>query len=268
MLTLSILRIAVALLAVYLVAGAAVFLLQRSLIYPAPTAVGPLPRGYTTDDVDGVRVVMMHRAASAGLPTVLHFHGNAEQVRDTEHLAEAVAKHGVGFAAVEYPGYPHAGGTPSEKGIYQTAEAALKVLETRGVSSGDLILMGQSLGSGVATELAHRGRGRALVLAAPYTSMGDMAALAITWLPSRWLVRDRFDNASKASAIPIPVLILHGTRDSLIPIDMSRALAQRFGRATLVEIDGADHNDLWLVKQDAAYQALTTFTRSVPAADR
>jgi pimeloyl-ACP methyl ester carboxylesterase len=168
---------------------------------------------------------------------------------------------GVGVLAVEYPGYGVAGGTPSEQGAYAAAESALSWLRTeRGVDDARVVLLGQSLGSGVATEMARRGHGARLVLISPFTSVAGMARRLFPFFPARF-VRHRFDTLSKAASIPVPVLILHGTEDEVVPFSMGERLAAAFPQARLVQIPGGQHNDLLTLHAIAVREALSPFLK-------
>jgi len=146
--------------------------------------------------------------------------------------------------AVEYPGYgiSRADGASTESSVYAAGAAALDYLRSQGYA--DVVLAGQSLGTGVAAELASRGLGSRLVLVSPYTSLVATARVHYPWLPVGLLLRDRFDTASKAARIDVPVLLLHGSDDEIVPASMSAELEHLFPHATRVVIQGAHHNDL------------------------
>lgn len=230
----------------------AAFVGQRALLFPAPaparevTGPGtlihlPLPEG-----PGGRSQTVAYWLPGTRTTTLVYFHGNAEQLADAALLARLLQRTGVGVLAVEYPGYGLAGGAPSEAGLYAAGEAAsLHLTQVLRIPPDQVVLLGQSLGSGVAAELALRGRGGKLVLLSPYTSIPDLAAQLLPFLPARFLVRDRLDTASKAPRITVPTLIIHGTRDEVIPCGMARALAGLFPRAALHLVEGAHHNDLW-----------------------
>lgn len=230
----------------YLALCLAAFTLQRAMLYPAPrTTALPESRGFSRLPLDaGLHVDLLHLPAREGAPTVVHFHGNGEQLLDQQQLGAALRARGVGFVAVEYPGYGASPGTPTEECIYAAAEAALLLLRGSGIPPEKTVLSGRSLGTGVAVEMARRGHGSRVILVSPYTSITDMAALTFPLLPTRLLVRDRFDTASKAAAVEVPVLIIHGEADSLIPVEMARKLGERFPRATVQIVPGAGHNDV------------------------
>jgi uncharacterized protein len=248
----------VTLLGGYLALMVAVFFVQRSMLFPVPqSAVEPRLAGTSLEQMDGA--LALYLKAQEHAPTVVHFHGNGQQLADTAWLGEELRRHGVGFYSVEYPGYGllRSGGEPSEEAIYASAEKALHHLESRlGVRRDQMVLQGQSLGSGVAVEMARRGWGKKLVLVSPYTSIVDMGALAFPFLPARMLTRDPFDSVAKAKEISKPVFIVHGTKDEVIPTAMGKALAGLFPGARLSLVEGAGHNDVMTPK---LVEAITQF---------
>lgn len=228
-----------------------VWTLQRSIIFPAPQAhVEPsLPGGILVriPGAGGRVVHAFHVPAPPGRPTIVHFHGNGESLADQSHLGASFNARDIGFYAVEYPGYGLSSGTgPSEVGIYEDAEAALVHLrDVLGVAPKDTILEGQSLGTGVAIEMATRGYGAKIVLISPYTSIPDIARRMLRFLPVNFLVRDRFDSASKVGSLSLPALVAHGTDDEVIPFAMGERIAELCHGARLERLGGAHHNDVW-----------------------
>jgi pimeloyl-ACP methyl ester carboxylesterase len=234
---------------VYVAIAAGACAIQRSMMFPAPpprdvdTAGGELLR---IPGANGTTVFALHFAAQGGAPTIVYFHGNGEQLADVAPLAAALHESGLGVLAVEYPGYGmSARDAATESTIYDAADRAVRHLREAGVDRAHLVLVGQSLGTGVATEMASRGYASRLVLLSPYTSMVDMAWHVAPFLPMSILVRDRFDNARKAPHIAIPVLIVHGSDDEVIPVAMGQTLGRRFPNASVVVVPHAHHNDLW-----------------------
>jgi len=256
----------VAVVAFYVLLVGAVFFAQRKLVFPAPPDVEePAVAGATLlrlPSGDGT-VYALHLPAPEGAPTIVYFHSNGEQLADSRYLAQALHRQGFGFYSVEYPGYGLArSGAPSESGIYAAAEAALVHLEgALHVPRERIILVGRSLGSGVATEMAARGHGAKLALVSPYTSIADVGAQAFPFLPVRLLVRDRFDTLSKAARIALPVLLLHGSEDEVIPVAMSWTLSKRFPKATVRLVLGAQHNDVLEAQAGLGLRLLTEFSR-------
>jgi fermentation-respiration switch protein FrsA (DUF1100 family) len=180
---------------------------------------------------------------SSADPCLVYFHGNAESAAQNLDLAELNAAHGWGLLLVEYRGYGGMPGSPTETGLYADAEAALASLTRAGIPASRVILVGRSLGTGVAVEMACRGRGQALVLISAYTSMVEMGRSVAGFL-APLAVADRFDNAAKVGALRLPALVLHGARDEVVPYAMGLEIARRLPGARFVAIPNAGHNDL------------------------
>ena len=255
------------LLCVYLGIVVLVYAGQRWLIYPAPAGERQMHAGLgevvRIERAEDVAVYALYVAAAAGQPTLVHFHGNAEVAAWSADLARRYQRFGIGFYAVEYPGYgPMSDGTPTETSLYGAADVALEHLRgTLQVANEAIVIVGQSLGSGVAVEMARRGHGSRLVLLSAFTSMPDMAQAAYPWLPGRWLVQDRYENLAKAASLQVPVWLVHGSDDRIIPVTMSRRLAVALSQAHLHEVAGAGHNDLWMRGGDAMFEAIVAFAR-------
>lgn len=251
----------------YIVAVVMITALQRKLLFPAPRPV-PVPEGVATRydgrSPGGRRVVALGAVRDAREPVIAYFHGNGMQLADCASLVSTFRDLGCGAWCVEYPGYgPLADDAVSEAAIYDVADGAMAMLRTElGVSPARTVLLGQLLGTGVATWLAARGAGGRLALMSPYRSIPSVAAQHFPWLPVRWLVRDRFDSEACAPQVSIPVLVLHGTRDEVIPFAQGESLARSFPHATLRAIEGAHHNDLW--ERPELYGALRAFVAAMP----
>ena len=248
-----------------LVAGA--YGVQRALMYPAPRApVEPQVRGGSILRIpgDGGRTVhALHVPSRDDAPTVVHFHGNGESLADVADFATALSGGGVGVLAVEYPGYGLSrDGKPNEAALYADAETAIVHLrDSLGVSHEETVLLGQSLGSGVAVEMARRGHGARLVLIAPFTSMTDLVQRIAPILPASLIVRDRYDNRQKAPAIVLPVLIVHGSEDEVVPVSMGQRLANLFPNCRLYISPGAHHNDLFITDGRRILDTIAAFAR-------
>lgn len=195
----------------------------------------------------GVRVHATEFEGPGGAPVLVYFHGNGVVMGDVLWMAHEFSKRGLGVVLVEYRGYGlSAGVAPSEEGLYEDAETVLAALAARGVESRRILLFGESLGTGVAVEMAARGRGAWLALVTPYTSITDAASRFILGLPASVLMRERFESLSKAPQIRLPVLIVHGTDDSVVPYSMGTKLSTAFPHARLITVRGGHHNDLFL----------------------
>ena len=240
---------------------------QRWLIYPRRgTGTAPVLEGATLERLagaDGRTVFALYAAARDGAPTLVHFHGNGEELADLDGFASLFRARGFGVLAVEYPGYGLSrANEPSETCIYEDAEVALRDLtENKGILRENIVLSGQSLGTGVAVEMARRGYGGRLLLFSPYTSIAAVANRYLPMLPNRWLVRDAFDSAAKAPGISLPVLVVHGTDDEVIPFALGRKLAASFPKARFLPLERGRHNDLFGRGGDTLIDDIARFCR-------
>ncbi len=219
--------------------------LENSLVYPAPKTLRPASKAMVLPIPGGTSMLWVPGDGVA--PTVVFFHGNGEQVSDTEWLAGNIHDLGIGFAAIEYPGYAGTPGVPGEQAMLEAGEAGLRHLTgPMGIAPEQLVLCGQSLGTGIAVQLAARSWGRKLVLLTPYTSLPDVGADEFPYLPVRLLMKNRFDSASWAPKVRQPVMIIHGTNDVVVAFEQGKALSAMFAPpAQFVEIPSGTHFDLW-----------------------
>lgn len=242
------LRVA-ALLAVGCLAGVALVArpLGRRLLFrgqgrPAVRVEGARPLVLRAPDGAEVHALELFRP---GAPVVVHFHDNTQTAGEALAALRPLHDRGLGVVVMEYRGYGASQGLdPSEAALVADAEVLLAALAARGVGRTAVILSGRSLGTGVAAELARRGRGAALVLVAPFTSIADVVREAIPFAPTGLLVADPFDTASKCAAIRVPTLVVHGDADEIVPFHMGVALARAIPGATLMRVPGAAHGDV------------------------
>ena len=176
-----------------------------------------------------------------GATALVYFHGNAEAAGDNVGFGRELAANGYDVFLAEYRGYGGLSGEPSEQGLFLDAEAALSVVYAAGFPRAHVALVGRSLGTGIVIEMAQRGHGSQLVLISPYTSMVDVARSIVG--PFAFLVADKFDSLAKIRDIRVPITVIHGTRDAVVPFELGKRLAQAAG-AELVKQEGFGHNDL------------------------
>jgi uncharacterized protein len=243
-------RSALAVLGLYLVVVAAACTFQRSLLYfPDPHAAAPDPSGPPMQVVrlrtqDHETLVAWFLPPKAGEPVILHFGGNGDSLIGQEDRWRQIADAGVGVLAVAYRGYSGSTGHPSEAGLHLDAEAAYAWLAAR-YPAGKIVIMGHSLGTGVATPLAAEHPARALILESPFTSAVDVGAERMPWLPVGLLMWDRFESTDWIGKVRSPVLIVHGDRDEVIDYRFGRALfALAHAPKAFVRVPGGMHNDL------------------------
>lgn len=212
------------------------YLGQRNLMYvpgappPPPAEIGLAEMApVTARSADGLELMSWYAPAGSNRPTVLYFHGNAGNFAHRAGKAASFLARGLGVLLAGYRGFNGNPGQPTEAGLYADGRAALAWLEGRGVLPEDIVLYGESLGTGIATklavELAAAGTPvRGVVLEAPYLSMAVAAQGHYPWLPAKWLVRDRYDNRARIAEIAAPLLVLHGRLDRVVPVAHGEAL--------------------------------------------
>jgi uncharacterized protein len=155
---------------------------------------------------------------------ILYFHGNKGHIGDRAGKLQQFINQGFGVLAVSYRGYGSSEGFPTEMGLYADGRAAMQFLRFQKIPGHQIILYGESLGSGIATQLATEFDISALILEAPYTSMVNVAQEHYPLIPIKYLLKDIFDSESKISKVTAPVLIFHGECDDVIPIHHGKKL--------------------------------------------
>jgi uncharacterized protein len=225
------LKLTAAFLALYGAVFAGALLLQRRLIYfPDPTHVSPEAAGLTgIEEVtiaapDGERIIAWYTAAKSGAPTILYFHGNAGGLDTRSERFHKYTSQGYGVFMMAYRGYGGSTGSPSERANVSDAKLAYHNLMERGVKSYDVFVYGESLGTGVATQVAVAREVGGLILDAPFTSMTDMARVHHPYLPARWFLIDRYETRRHIANLKAPLLVLHGEADEVIPVSQGRAV--------------------------------------------
>ena len=173
---------------------------------------------------DGESLLAWSIQPAPGRPLILYFHGNAGGLDLRADRFRAIAKAGMGLLAIEYRGYASSTGSPSEHGLKLDGEAAYAAAIASGVAPERIVPLGESLGSGVAVALAARHKVGALVLDSPYSSIADVAAAAYWFVPVRALLRDPFRNDLLIDSVNVPTLIVHGTKDIVVPIRFGEKL--------------------------------------------
>lgn len=252
--------VAVALLYVALLA--ALYGFQRRLIYPGwwrgTAAVQPDLTGYrdiTTATADGLRGRLLYHAPQPGKPVILFFHGNGDSVLGSVVSVRTLVAAGYGAVLPEYRGYNGNPGTPSEQGLYTDARAARAWMAANGIAPDRTVVIGYSIGTGIAAQIALEIKPRALVLVAPYASLPHVIAAHFPWIPAGLLASDRFDTAAKIARIGCPVLLVHGDRDGTIPAAESALLEAGRPDATRIVFPGVGHEVIFTAPAQAAIAA-------------
>ncbi|MEK9751932.1 MAG: alpha/beta hydrolase [Rhodospirillaceae bacterium] len=231
---------------------------QRHLMYhPGADLESPAVSGVAEmsplalETADALTLQSWYAPPRDGRPVLVYFHGNAGHIGDRGFKARPFLDAGMGVMLVGYRGFGGNPGNPTETGLYNDAEAALSHLVALGVGPENWVLYGESLGTGLAVEMAER-RAKAgtpvgaVVLEAPFTSMGDAAQSRYPFLLARWLVKDRYHSISKIASISAPLLIFHGNLDGVVPFSLGRRLFEAAQEPKRFEtIDGAHHSNLF-----------------------
>jgi uncharacterized protein len=235
----------------YVLVVAALYFAQRSMLYyPTALRIPPADAGMPeAQEVelktsDGETLVAWHVPPRGDKPVVIYFHGNGEIVQWRIGHHRALIQDGAGLIAVNFRGYGGSTGTPTEDGLHRDAAAAYAFAVAH-YPAQRIVLYGVSLGTGVAVKLASEQPVAKLILEAPYTSTADVAADKFPFVPVRWLMKDQLHSDQWIGKVHVPLLIMQGTRDEVIPIRFGEqlfALANEPKR--FVRFDGGGHNDL------------------------
>ncbi|MEM6474776.1 MAG: alpha/beta fold hydrolase [Pseudomonadota bacterium] len=229
----------------YLAAMALLYAFQARFLYPAPQDRHDPAAGFTAvtlNTADGLALNAHYRAPEADQPTVVFFHGNGGSLAAATEETALLTTQGYGALLVSYRGYGGNPGEPSEEGFYTDGRAAMAFLQSQGVTPARTIIMGNSIGSGTATQMATEFEAGALILVAPFLSLPEVVSDALPIFPVSALLKDRYDNAAKVPKLSMPVLVQHGTADRVVPFDHGRALAKAGPTATFQSFEGVGHD--------------------------
>ncbi len=247
------LRVALVLVLLAVLVLGAAWIFQRRLIYfPDTSAVPPAVEVITgaedltlvTEDGLELGAWFVPPAADDREVAVLVANGNAGNRADRAGLAQALAGRGFSVLLFDYRGYGGNAGSPSEEGLLTDARAAADALGERGFGPERTIYFGESLGSGVVAALLAERPPAGAVLRSPFTDLAAVGEHHYPWLPVDLLLRDRFDVLGPVRHSEIPITVILGEQDSIVPTSLSREVAHAAPRLVeVVEIPGAGHND-------------------------
>jgi pimeloyl-ACP methyl ester carboxylesterase len=196
---------------------------------------------------------------SAQHPLIIYYGGNAEDVSlNVEDLGRFNTR---SFLFMNYRGYGGSTGRPSESALFDDALFVFDhVVKTDGIDPAHIVLMGRSLGSGVAVHVAARRKVGGIILVTPYDSLVQVARIHYPFFPVRLLLKHRFDSASQAAGITIPALFLTAAADRVVPVRLARHLQKRWGGpVTAVNVEGADH--ITIVTSPVYWDAINAYLR-------
>jgi hypothetical protein len=228
---------------------------ENSLIYypprypegfpPVPSQIIPVEDLWLTTE-DGVRINAFYHPNPSSQKVLLWFHGNAENIGYDLPQMKLLAQIGVNILAVDYRGYGKSEGTPDEAGVYHDADAAYDYLvKQRQIRAQDIFIYGVSLGGAVAVNLAARHPCGGLIVQSSFTNARAMARRMFRIPLIEYVPKSRFDSVQDIRKVRAPILIVHGTRDEVVPFELGQKLfaaapePKRFYR-----VERAGHNDL------------------------
>jgi fermentation-respiration switch protein FrsA (DUF1100 family) len=217
-------------LVLYVGTAIVLYVTQRSLMYFPETvhttpAQAGLPQAEEVDltAADGVHSLVWHVPPGENKPVILYFHGNGGTLRYRAARFRKLIGDGVGLVGLEYRGFGGLPGEPTEAGLIADAQSAYAFAAAR-YPAQQIVVWGESLGSGLAVALAVDKPVGRLILEAPFTSIAAIATLRYWYMPVRLLMKDQYRSDERIIKVTAPVLILHGARDTVVPYAMGEQL--------------------------------------------
>jgi len=239
--------------AAYVLLALILYIMQRRLMYhPMGGRVSPGSLGLKGVEEIIVktrytkRLLAWYVPAQPGRPTFLYFHGNAGSLASRAARLDFYRQQGYGVLLTTYRGFSGSSGHPAEFPIKMDALYFYHWLQARGVKERDIVLYGESLGTGVAVATAFNHHPGAVILEAPYSSIVDVGASRFPFMPVRWFMKDRYDSMALIGQLTAPLFIVHGEQDRVIPVHLARKLFAAANQPKeAVFLRDAAHNDLY-----------------------
>ena len=207
------------------------YVFQRNLLYH------PMENNYSGDQIkvsiekvviktsDGIELnSWYHNKNITNYKTILFLHGNAGSLENRIHKINHFKDMNINFLLVSWRGFNGNEGSPTEQGLYEDARSAVRWLKSKGVVEKNIIIYGESLGTGVAIEIAQHKNYAGIILESPFTSMVDMGKKYYPFFPVRLLLIDKFESHKKIINISSPLLVMHGKVDKIVPYKMGRKI--------------------------------------------
>ena len=264
----SFLKIVIGILVIYISLLVLLFIFQRNLMYH------PEENNYSGDklevEVEKVKILTsdginlqgwFHKKDLKRFKTIIYFHGNAGKLENRIHKLNHFKDMDVNFLIIAWRGFSGNKGKPSEKGLYIDANSAIKWLKKLGLAEKDIILYGESLGTGVATEIAQSNNYAGLILETPFTSMIEAAKNFYPYIPVSLLLKDKYDNQNKIKNINTPVLVMHGEVDQIVPFWMGKKIYEIANQPKYSHFTKFD--DHMMEYDEKLLYALKTFVKSL-----
>ena len=266
-------RVAAVLFAFYLAITATTYFLQRDLLFH-PSHLHVAPHSVGLPDVtemklpteDGEKLIAWYAPPRDGQPTLFYLHGNAGALAHRAARIKLYRANGLGIFMLAYRGFSGSTGTPTEESIVSDSLMAYDHLKLLGPQDDNIVVYGESLGTGVAVQVAASRHPAGLVLESPFSSAVDVGSYLYPYLPVYWLLKDRFESVRYIDKVTAPLLLLHGEDDRIVPARFGRKLfdAAPFPKSAYY-FDGANHYTLY---EHGAFDRIRTFLKSFGAAPR
>ena len=227
----SLINILILILLGYLVITFVLFFFQRNLLYyPAINNYSGEKLNVSVEKVkikteDNIELLSWyHKKNSGDYKTILFLHGNAGTLENRIYKINHFKNMNVNFLIIAWRGFSGNKGKPTEKGLYEDAKSALRWLANKGVKEESIIIYGESLGTGVATEIAQNKNFAGVILESPFTSMIEAGKTKYPFFPVRLLLKDKYESDKKIKKIKSPILIMHGEVDRIVPFWMGEKM--------------------------------------------
>jgi uncharacterized protein len=253
-----------------LICVAAYFGHRHFMYFPNPTRTPPAEGGlYGVEEIeikaqDGVALIAWYAPPKDDEPSLLYFHGNGANAANRAPRLQKIREDGFGVLYLNNRGYGGSGGSPSEQNNVTDAITAYDYLTGRGVLPEKIVAYGESLGSGQALRLAAQRRLAAIVLEAPLTSTIEVARSLYFWLPLKLIIADRYNNERNVRFVKAPVLVLHGEKDTVIPIEMGERVYRAANEPKRFErFSAGGHLDLF---EQGAWERIKVFLSTYTSA--
>ena len=219
------------LISIYLFILISTYLFQRNLLYH------PTENNYSGDKLivsvekikikTGSNIELLswyHKKNINDYKTILFLHGNAGSLENRIHKINNFKDLNVNFLLLAWRGFSGNKGSPTEQNLYEDAWSAIKWLKSEGIKESNIIIYGESLGTGVATEIAQNKNFAGVILESPFTSMIDAEKTKYPYLPVKFLLKDKYESNKKIQNIKTPILIMHGKVDNIVPFYMGEKM--------------------------------------------
>lgn len=237
----------------YLIYIFLIYFFQRSLLYfPSKTEIhgyyysGTNLKKVNINSSDGIILKSLYSPALSQKNTFLIFHGNAGHIGHRVNKFKPFLDEGYGMLLLEYRGYGENSGSPSEKGFYKDAKAAINYLKNLKILPENIIIYGESLGTALAVKLSTEFKFHSTILEAPFTSISDIAKRHYWVLAAKLLVSDDFNIIDKIAKIKSPLLIIHGEKDKIVNVDFGKKVyASASNPKKGIFVPAAGHNNLY-----------------------